>query len=98
MSFKHPPLPADDAPFDDPDNPEWTSEDFARARPAAEVLPPEILAAFPKTKVRGAQRAPTKKLVSLRLDQEILQHFKDGGPGWQSRINAALQEAISRKR
>ena len=24
MSFKHAPLPPDDAPFDDEDNPEWT--------------------------------------------------------------------------
>jgi uncharacterized protein (DUF4415 family) len=33
------------SPFDaDPDfddNPEWTEEDFAKARPASEVLPPE---------------------------------------------------------
>jgi len=33
--------------FDD-DNPEWTEEDFARARTSSEVLPPEILAAFGK--------------------------------------------------
>lgn len=34
----------------DDDNPEWTAEDFARARPAAEMLPPEVLAAFGKRK------------------------------------------------
>ncbi|HTI66534.1 MAG TPA: BrnA antitoxin family protein [Caulobacteraceae bacterium] len=81
----------------DPDNPEWTDEDFARAL-GPESLSPAELAAFPRTKVRGPQRAPTKKLVSLRLDPEILQHFKAGGPGWQSRINATLQDAIARKR
>lgn len=32
----------------DDDNPEWTVEDFARSRPAAEVLPPGVLAAFGK--------------------------------------------------
>ena len=32
MGFEHPPLPPNDAPFDDPDNPEWTEEDFARAQ------------------------------------------------------------------
>ena len=26
----------------DPDNPEWTREDFARARPAKDVLPPDL--------------------------------------------------------
>jgi len=30
----------------DPDNPEWTDEDFARARPAREVLPPALYAAL----------------------------------------------------
>ena len=33
----------------DPDNPEWTEEDFARARPIEEVLSPEVIAAaFPR--------------------------------------------------
>lgn len=26
------------------DNPEWTAQDFALARPASEILPPEIVA------------------------------------------------------
>jgi hypothetical protein len=39
MSLKHPPLPSDSAPFND-DNPEWTAEMFAKARPAEEILPP----------------------------------------------------------
>lgn len=33
----------------DDENPEWTTEDFANASPAA-YLPPEILSAFPNTK------------------------------------------------
>jgi uncharacterized protein (DUF4415 family) len=32
----------------DPDNPEWTDEDFARARPAKDVLPPELYEALVK--------------------------------------------------
>lgn len=32
-----------------------------------------------------------KKLVSLRLDQSVIDAFRAGGPGWQSRINAALR-------
>jgi len=32
----------------------------------------------------------SKKLVSLRLDQDVIEQFQAGGPGWQSRINAAL--------
>lgn len=31
-----------DADIDDPDNPEWTAADFARARPAREAMPAEL--------------------------------------------------------
>ncbi len=97
MSLEHPPLPPDDAPFDDPDNPEWTEEDFARAK-GPESLPPEVLAAFPNTlaRVRGMQKAPVKTQVALRLDPDIVAHFKAAGRGWQSRINAALREAMAK--
>ena len=47
----------------DPDNPEWTDEDFARARPIEEVLPPKVLAsAFPRlSKQLGASSSARKK-------------------------------------
>jgi len=100
MSLNHPPLPPDDLPFDD-DNPEWTEETFARAVPVDD-LPPElqaaILAAFPRTKLRGKQKAPTKAQVTLRLDRDILEHFRATGAGWQSRINAALRDIVAEKR
>ena len=79
----------------DDENPEWTEEDFRRARPAAEVLPPELLAILPKRKPgqRGPQRAPVKKKISLRVDAEVLAHYKATGPGWQSRVNEVLKKA-----
>lgn len=80
------------------DNPEWTETDFARARPGHE-LPAEVLAAFPKTRrpgERGAQKAPTKQPVSIRLDAQVIEHFKAGGAGWQSRINDALVGLIGK--
>ncbi len=77
------------------DNPEWTEEDFARARPIAEF--PALAAAFPNgSKPRGrpiGSRSSEKSLVSLRLDNDVLERFKASGPGWQSRINAALRAA-----
>lgn len=76
-------------PVFDKDNPEWTEEDFKRARPASE-LPPEILTAFPRT--RGPQKAPKKVPVSLRLSPDVIEHFKAGGPGWQSRIDDTLRK------
>ena len=41
---------------------------------------------------RGRPNGSNKLQVALRLDREIIQHFKAGGAGWQSRINAALKE------
>jgi uncharacterized protein (DUF4415 family) len=74
----------------DDDNPEWTKEDFARARPAHEVVP-EIVAAYLRR--RGPQKRPTKRLISLRLDPDVIEHFRSRGPGWQARINATLRKA-----
>ena len=74
----------------DKSNPEWTDEDFKKSKPASE-LPPEILAAFPRT--RGPQKQPKKIPVSIRLSPEVLEHFRATGPGWQSRIDAVLKKA-----
>jgi uncharacterized protein (DUF4415 family) len=37
-----------------------------------------------------------KELVSLRIDQDVLEYFQEGGPGWQDRINAALRKAAGK--
>ena len=47
---------------------------------------------------RGRPKIPNPKIsTTLRLDVEVIEHFRSGGPGWQSRINAALRKAISKK-
>ncbi len=43
---------------------------------------------------RGPQKAPTKKLISLRLSPEVIHHFKSTGPGWQTRIDSTLRQSI----
>jgi uncharacterized protein (DUF4415 family) len=45
---------------------------------------------------RGPQKTPTKKLVSLRLSAEVIDHFKSTSPGWQTRIDTTLLESIKR--
>jgi uncharacterized protein (DUF4415 family) len=75
----------------DAENPEWTKEDFARARPASEAVP-DIVAAYRRG--RGPQKRPTKRLVSLRLDPDVIEHFRERGPGWQARINSTLRKAV----
>lgn len=42
---------------------------------------------------RPKKDAP-KEAVSIRLDPDVVAHFRAGGPGWQSRINAALRKAV----
>ena len=73
----------------DPDNPEWTAEDFRRAKPFAKMFP----ALAKSRRVRGPQRKPTKIAVSLRLTREVVERFKAGGPGWQRRMDEALKKA-----
>jgi len=80
----------------DPENPEWTVEDFAKAK-GPESLPPHILAAFPKT--RGRPKLPeAKQAVSIRLSPDVLAHYKALGAGWQVRVNEVLREAMAHKR
>jgi uncharacterized protein (DUF4415 family) len=46
---------------------------------------------------RGRPRSERpKEAVSLRLSQDVLEHFRADGPGWQTRINAALERAVAR--
>jgi uncharacterized protein (DUF4415 family) len=37
--------------------------------------------------------ANPKKSVTLRLDADVVAHFRKTGPGWQTRINATLRKA-----
>jgi uncharacterized protein (DUF4415 family) len=46
---------------------------------------------------RSPQKAPTKKVVSLRLSPEVIDHFKSADPGWQTRIDGALRQAIRKR-
>lgn len=37
----------------------------------------------------------TKEQVAIRLDKEVLEAFRAGGPGWQTRMNLALREWLA---
>lgn len=78
----------------DDENPEWTDVDFARARPAAEVLPELFGAQVARSmlKPRGKQVAPTKQAVTVRYSPDVLDAFKATGAGWQTRMNDALRD------
>jgi uncharacterized protein (DUF4415 family) len=74
---------------------ELQREDIRAMRSATEVLPAELIAALPKRRPgqRGPQKTPTKQQVTLRLDRDVLNHFRAKGTGWQNRINEALRKA-----
>jgi uncharacterized protein (DUF4415 family) len=50
--------------------------------------------------IEGPPKAPSipgvKEVVTLRLDQDVLEHFQQDGPGWQERINAALRKVAGK--
>ena len=79
------------------ENPEWTEKDFRRARPALEVLPEEFVDAIRRYRgQRGPQKAPTKELISLRVDRDVAAAYRASGPGWQARANDALRAYATR--
>lgn len=69
--------------------PELTDEQLARAevREAGKVVR------------RGRPRLDRpKEAVKIRLSQDVLEHFRAGGPGWQTRINESLERTVARQR
>ena len=63
----------------------------------------EAEAAFKKATAKPPEPAPEKvavpnvrEQVTLRIDQDVLEHFQEGGPGWQDRMNDALRKAIGK--
>jgi uncharacterized protein (DUF4415 family) len=41
--------------------------------------------------------ARAKQAIKLRLDPDVLKHFRSTGPGWQTRIDATLRRAARLK-
>jgi uncharacterized protein (DUF4415 family) len=68
--------------------PELTEEWFARA----------TLHIGGKPVRRGRPKAThPKEAVNLRLSPQVLKHFRAGGRGWQTRINAVLDAHVARQ-
>jgi uncharacterized protein (DUF4415 family) len=89
-------LANDDSVVFDDDNPEWTEADFAAARPADEVMGPELAALLVRRPGRPPKPvAERKEAVSIRLSPDVLAHFRAQGPGWQTRIDDLLRSHIA---
>jgi uncharacterized protein (DUF4415 family) len=65
------------------------------------TMDPRRAAAEAVFKPKPPERVPespslphARELVSLRIDRDVLDHFREAGPGWQDRINEALRKMV----
>ena len=66
------------------------------ARTEAEAAFKKVTAKVPEAPPKKATVPGVKEQVTLRIDQDVLEHFQQGGPGWQERINDALRKAVGK--
>ena len=80
--------PAGSADWSDPDDaPELTSEMLD----TAEVFDGDRFV----RRGRGRPKSDAvKEQISVRLDPDVVAKLRQAGPGWQSRINALLRQAL----
>lgn len=86
---------------------EWTDEsDVARAAAKTEEEVERAIAEDPEAagltpidwdRTEFVFAAP-KTAISIRIDADILDHFKASGPGYQKRINAVLRSYVDHAR
>jgi uncharacterized protein (DUF4415 family) len=85
---KHP-----DPAMIDTENPEWTAENIARARPFREVNP--VL--FEAWKRRGRPSIETPKVhIGFRLAADVVDSIRATGRGYNARVEKILREAIAK--
>lgn len=81
-----------------------SKSDWARAATATQAEVEAQIAADPDdwiadaggVLIRGIPPRPTKERVNIRLDREVLDFFRAGGPGYQSRISEVLKVVVRR--
>ncbi len=61
----------------------------------ADIFSPQMVEELGK-RHRGRPKSDKPKVqFTVRFDAEIVQHFRNGGPGWQVRMEETLRKAIS---
>jgi uncharacterized protein (DUF4415 family) len=81
------------------DAPELTPELAAQAKTIFEI--PELADLADLVRKGGRPLLPDevrKRRVTIMLDPDVIERFKAGGRGWQTRVNAALRKAAGLKR
>jgi uncharacterized protein (DUF4415 family) len=68
-------------------------------RPSRERMPPELYEKLVKAyKERQAKEAGAQEEVTLSVDHDVVERFKEGGGDWRGRMSAALRQAAQVKR
>ena len=76
--------------------PELDDVFFARARPAGEVMGEAFIE---RARRPGRPKSAAPKIeVKIRLDANVVEHLRETGKGWQTRVNAELAEAVKQGR
>jgi uncharacterized protein (DUF4415 family) len=56
----------------------------------------EAFMAGMKPSLRGRPKSETPKVeVKIRLDAKTVEHLRNSGPGWQTRVNAMLGKLVA---
>lgn len=77
----------------DEENPEWTEEDFAPARPFREVFPEQ----YREWKRKGRPKAEAPKIhIGFRLAAEVVEGIRALGKGYNAPVEKVLREALAR--
>ena len=79
----------------DEENPEWTEEDFARARPFKNVFP-EQFASWQNKRIGRPPSSNPKVHISFRLASDLVDGIKATGEGYNARVEKVLRNALKR--
>jgi uncharacterized protein (DUF4415 family) len=96
------PTPEEDAEINrgiaaDPDTFDTSDPKYAHFTKPDEKLKARVLEIVRRYRgQRGPQKNPTKNLISIRLDADVLQFFRKSGRGWQSKLNEILRREMDR--
>ncbi len=80
-------------PADFDENPEWTKEDFARAKPFKEVFPEQ----YETWKKIGRPPVEHPKVhIGFRLAADVVKGIRATGPGYNARVEKVLRGALEK--